>query len=93
MFDTDFEPKIEEENFTNEAILEALDEYPLSSLRQIAKRILIPMSAIGYHLVNFLVLKQEHSMGPPFALIDLKPSTCRDESRSSSSSRLVKHYA
>jgi hypothetical protein len=37
MFDTDFEPKIEEDNFIDEAILEALEEFPFSSLRQIAK--------------------------------------------------------
>jgi predicted transcriptional regulator len=57
MLDMDFEPKIEEENFTNEPILGALEECPLSSLRQIAKRILIPMSAVRYHLVNFLGIK------------------------------------
>jgi hypothetical protein len=41
MLDTDFEPKIERENFIDEGILGALEEYPLSSLRQIAKRILV----------------------------------------------------
>jgi hypothetical protein len=46
MLDTDFEPKIEEENFIDEAILRALQEYPFSSLRQIAEGILIPMNMV-----------------------------------------------
>jgi hypothetical protein len=37
MLDTDFEPKLEEENFNGEAILGALDECPFFSLHQIAK--------------------------------------------------------
>jgi hypothetical protein len=41
MLDTDFEPKIEEENLIDEAILGALEECPFPSLRQIAKRIFI----------------------------------------------------
>jgi hypothetical protein len=54
MLDTDFELKIEEENFTDEAILGVLEKCSFSSLRQIAKRILIPMSTVQYHLVNSL---------------------------------------
>jgi hypothetical protein len=54
MLDADFEPKIEEEGFTDEAILGALEECPFSSLRQIAKRMLIPMSTLRYHLLNSL---------------------------------------
>jgi hypothetical protein len=54
ILDTDFEPKIEEENFTDEAILGALEKCPFSSLRQTAKRILILMSMVRYHLVNSL---------------------------------------
>jgi hypothetical protein len=54
MLDTDFEPKIKEENFFDEAILGALEERPFASLRQIAKRILIPISMVRYHLVNCL---------------------------------------
>jgi hypothetical protein len=50
----DFELKIEEENFIDEAILGALKECPFSSLHQIAKRILIPMSTVRHHLVNSL---------------------------------------
>jgi hypothetical protein len=54
MLDTDFEPKIDEENFINETILGALEECPFSSLNQIVKRILIPMGTVRYHLVNSL---------------------------------------
>jgi hypothetical protein len=54
MLATDFGPKIEEENFINEAILGAFEEFPFSSLCQIVKRIFIPMSMIRYHLVNSL---------------------------------------
>jgi hypothetical protein len=54
IFNTDFEPKIEEENFIDRAILETLEECPFSSLRHIAKRILIPMSTVQYHLFNSL---------------------------------------
>jgi hypothetical protein len=46
MLDTDFEPKIKKENFIDEAILGALEEFPLSSLRQIVKRILILMRMV-----------------------------------------------
>jgi hypothetical protein len=46
MLDTDFEPKIEEDNFIDEPIFGALEECPFSSLRQIAKRILIPLSTV-----------------------------------------------
>jgi hypothetical protein len=46
MLDTDFEPKIKDENFIDEAILGVLEKCPFSSLRQIAKRMLIPMSTI-----------------------------------------------
>jgi hypothetical protein len=52
MLNTDFEPKIEEENCIDEAILGVLEECPFSSLRQIAKKILIPMSKVRYHLIS-----------------------------------------
>jgi hypothetical protein len=52
MLDMDFEPKIEGENFIDEAILGALEKCPFSSLRQIAKRIFIPMGTVRYHSVN-----------------------------------------
>jgi hypothetical protein len=54
MLDTDFEPKIEEENLTDEAILGAFEEYHFSSLRPTAKRILTAISTVRYHLVNSL---------------------------------------
>jgi hypothetical protein len=38
MPDMDFEPKIEEENLIDAAILGALEKCPFSSLRQIAKK-------------------------------------------------------
>jgi hypothetical protein len=46
MLDADFEPKIEEENLIDEAIHGALEECPFSSLRHVAKRILIPMRTV-----------------------------------------------
>jgi hypothetical protein len=79
MLDTDFEPKIEEENFIDEGIFGAPEECPFSSLRQIAKRLFIPLSTVRYHLVNSGVSNQEHSMDSPLALIKPKTSTCRDE--------------
>jgi hypothetical protein len=54
MLDTDFQPKIEEENFIDEAILGALEECPFSSLYQISNRIFIPMSTVRHHLVSSL---------------------------------------
>jgi hypothetical protein len=54
MLDTDFEPTIEEGDFIDEAILRALEECPFSSLRQITKRIFIPMSTVRYRLGNSL---------------------------------------
>jgi hypothetical protein len=44
MLDRGLESKIEKENFIDEATIEALEEYPFSSLFQIARRRLIPMS-------------------------------------------------
>jgi phage-related protein len=52
MLDMDFEPKIEEENFIDEAILETLEEYHFASLLHATKRIFIPMRSVRYHLVN-----------------------------------------
>jgi hypothetical protein len=48
------EPKTEEENFIDEAIFGALEEWPFSSFHQIAKRILIPMSTVRCHSINSL---------------------------------------
>jgi hypothetical protein len=46
MLNTDFKPKIEEKDLIDEAILGAFEECPFASLRQIAKRILIPTSSV-----------------------------------------------
>jgi hypothetical protein len=54
MLDKDFEPKIKEENFVDEAIHGTLEKCPFSSLCQIGKRTFIPMSTPRYHLVNSL---------------------------------------
>jgi hypothetical protein len=54
ILDTDFDPKIEEEDFIDEAILGVLEEYPLSPLRHIARRIFILISLVRYHLDNSL---------------------------------------
>jgi hypothetical protein len=51
MLDMVFEPKIEEENFIDEAVFGVFEDCSFSSFRQIAKRILIPMSTVRYHLV------------------------------------------
>ena len=42
------------------AILQALNEQPFASLRQLAKRILIPTTTIRYHLVNRMGYKIKH---------------------------------
>jgi hypothetical protein len=54
MLDTAFKPKIKGEIFIDEVILGVVRECPFSSPRQIAKRILIPMSTVQYNLVNSL---------------------------------------
>jgi hypothetical protein len=46
MLDTDFQPKIEEENFIDETMLGTLEQCPFFPLRQIAKRILIPIGTV-----------------------------------------------
>jgi hypothetical protein len=68
MLDTDFEPKIEGENFFDGAILEALGECTFSSLRQTIKRRLIPMSTVQYHLVNCLEYRIRNIRWAPHSL-------------------------
>jgi hypothetical protein len=46
------EPDFGAADTIDNAVLQALDEQPLASLRQIAKRTLIPMPTVRYHLVN-----------------------------------------
>jgi hypothetical protein len=53
-------PEIEGADSIDQAILQALDEAPFASLRQLAKRILIPMTIIRYHLVNRMGYKVKH---------------------------------
>jgi hypothetical protein len=42
------------------AIVQALNEQPFGSLRQLAKRILIPVTTIRYHLVHRMRYKMKH---------------------------------
>jgi len=55
-------------NLVEQAIQEALDERPFSSLRQLAKRILVPMSTVRYHLVNCMGYKLKHVRWVPHTL-------------------------
>jgi hypothetical protein len=70
MLDTDFESKIEGENFIDERILGALGECPFSSLCQIVKRMPIPTSMVRHCLANSLgyqtrtILYVPHSLSP-----------------------------
>jgi hypothetical protein len=94
MFDTDFEPKIEEENSIDEAILEALEECPFSSLRQIAKRILIPMSTVQYHLINSLGYRTRSIRSVPHSLSSSQKQACVEMSqRLLQVLRLAKNHA
>jgi hypothetical protein len=86
MLDTDFGPKIEEENFIDEIILAVLEEWPFSSLHQIAKRMLIPMNRVRYDLINSLGYRSRVFHRFPNCSPRAKTNTYRDESRSSSSS-------
>jgi hypothetical protein len=94
MLDKDFEPKIKEENFIDEAILRAFEECPFSSLRQTAKRTLIPMSTVRCHLVNFFgVSNQKHSMGSSLPLIEPKQAPVKMSQDLLQVLRLAKHHA
>jgi hypothetical protein len=78
MLDTDLELKIEDENFIDEAILGALEECAFSSLHQISKIILIPMSPVRYHLVPSLGYRIRNSRWVPHLL---SPSQNKDVSK------------
>jgi hypothetical protein len=65
MLDTGFEPKIEEENIIDEAIIGALDKYLFFSFHHIPKGILIPISTVRYHLVNSLGYRIRNSQWVP----------------------------
>jgi hypothetical protein len=85
---------IKEEIFIDGAIFGALKEYSFSSLRQIAKRILIPMSAVRYHLVNFLLYRIRNIRWVPHSF-----SSSQKQARVEMSQellqvlRLAKHHA
>jgi hypothetical protein len=78
MLDTDLELKIEDENFIDEAILGALEECPFSSLNQVAKIIVIPMSPVRYHLAPSLGYGIRNTR---WVLHSLSPSQNKDVSR------------
>jgi hypothetical protein len=80
MIDSDFEPKIKQKNVIDDAILEALEECSFSSLRQIAKRILIPMSMVRCHLVNSLAYRVRNIRWVPHSLSS-SPKQSRAEVR------------
>jgi hypothetical protein len=94
MLDTNFESKIEEENFADGAILGVLEECPLFPLRQIPKRIFIPTSTVRYHLVNYLVYRIRNIRWVPHSL-----SSSQKQARVEKNQelfqvlRLAKHYA
>jgi hypothetical protein len=54
------EPDLGAADTIDNAILQALDEQPFVSLRQIAKRTLIPMSAVRYSLVDKMTYRLKH---------------------------------
>jgi hypothetical protein len=55
--------------------LQALDEQPFASLRQIAKRALIPMSTVRYRLVNKMTYKLKHCKWVPDRLSEAQKQT------------------
>jgi hypothetical protein len=59
----------------NNVVLQALDEYPFASLRQIAKRALIPMSTVRYRLVNKMTYKLKHCKWVPHKLSEAQKQT------------------
>jgi histone-lysine N-methyltransferase SETMAR len=75
-------PEIEGADAIDQAILQALDEAPFASLRQLAKRILIPMTTIRYHLVNRMGYKVKHSKWVPHSLSEAQKATRVTTSRS-----------
>jgi hypothetical protein len=54
------EPQIESAGLIDKAVLQALTEISFASLRQLAKRTLIPMTMIHYHLVIRMGYKLKH---------------------------------
>jgi hypothetical protein len=94
MFDMDFEAKIEGVNLIDEAILGALEECPFSSLRQITKRILIPMSTVRYHLVSSFRYRIRNIRRVPHSLLSSQKQACVERSQDLLQVlRLAKHHA
>jgi hypothetical protein len=71
-------------NTIDNAILQTLDEQPFVSLRQIAKRKLIPMSRVRYRLVNKMTYKLKHCKWVPHRL-----SEAQKQTRAATSKRLM----
>jgi hypothetical protein len=57
------------------AILQALDERPFASLRQIAKMALVPMLTIRYRLVSKMAYKLRHCRWIPHTLLKAQKQT------------------
>jgi hypothetical protein len=72
------EPDLGAADTIDDAIMQVLDEQPFGSLRQIAKRMLIPMSTVRHHLVNKMTYKLKHCNG---SLTRYRRHRSRPESR------------
>jgi hypothetical protein len=69
------EPDLGAADTIDNAILQALDEQPFGSFRQIAKRTLIPMPTVRYHLVNKMTYKLKHCKWIPHRLSEAQKQT------------------
>jgi hypothetical protein len=78
------EPDLGAADTIDNVILQALDEQPFASLRQIAKRTLIPMSTVRYRLVNKMIYKLKHSKWVPHKL-----SAAQKQTQVTTSKRLL----
>jgi hypothetical protein len=94
MLDTDFQPKIEEENFIDEAIFGALEECPFSSLHHIAKEIFVPMDMVQSYLVNSLRCQVRNIRWVLHSLSSIQKQACVEMSQDLLQVlRLAKHHA
>jgi anti-sigma factor ChrR (cupin superfamily) len=78
------EPDLGSANTIDNAILQALREQPFASLRQIAKRKMIPMSTVRHRLVNKMTYKLKYCKWFPHRL-----SEAQKETRVATSKRLL----
>jgi hypothetical protein len=62
------ESEIEGPDSIDTVISQALDETPFASLRQVSKRILIPMTTLQHHLVHRMHFKLKHCKWVPHKL-------------------------